>query len=293
VSRKSYSAAFLTVALALAACGPSASQTPNPAVSGPVPKAPANTDNASQDLNGAARAVLQDYATYRKLPYRNDVYTITSNDGTDATVQVMAEFSANPGQWAPYSAKLFYRKIGGSWKLDRPDPHSAFVATAQLAERTAAVATGTTKSNAMSASTKLECLPAAAQTNSDPLPEVPVIVRNTDTQTHKITVTATLRVYQKGQQYRNGSTPEYSVEAPVELTIPANGNVTAVASFAHPYTFNNAQLTDLVARDQLAAVPGSELGKPDARIVTVDGQDISDRVKKTCTDSALRRNPGT
>lgn len=68
----------------------------------------------------AAKATFEQWAQQMGIPFRNDTYAVTTNDGTFATVLITAEFRESVGaDWLEKSTDLQCKNVGGEWQCDR------------------------------------------------------------------------------------------------------------------------------------------------------------------------------
>lgn len=71
----------------------------------------------------AAEATFEVWAQVAGIPYRNERYSVTSNDGTFATVWITAELRETVAvPWTEGRVSLKCKKIGERWQCDISDP---------------------------------------------------------------------------------------------------------------------------------------------------------------------------
>ncbi|MBC7347774.1 MAG: hypothetical protein H5U00_10065 [Clostridia bacterium] len=67
----------------------------------------------------AAKAAFELWAQQVGMPYRNDRYTVLSNDGTFATVRIIAQFRETAeSEWLEQQAIVECRNVGGKWQAN-------------------------------------------------------------------------------------------------------------------------------------------------------------------------------
>lgn len=99
----------------------------------------------------AAKAAFEIWAQRGGRPYQNVTYQILTNDGTFATVRVLADLrSAAEAPWLENEAQIECRNVGGEWQCDEPW-YFALTAAEETREANRQLATATARVHAQQA----------------------------------------------------------------------------------------------------------------------------------------------